>query len=283
VSAVPELVKITVRASDAHPDVLTVQDAMRQVLDVFALLKSGAKDESGLEWNLLRASTNSPFQVDGEAVSLRPSVDITVVARAQKMSLARNLREVIHGKLPDDPDFEVRVVKGLMARNLNGIGATEIDLGIGETIIVTPVIARAAMQTIEKRSPSTLYDMPHPREEIGSIEGTLSTLGTHWNAPAVRVHDYRTKSLVWCRLSAQLQKEFDGKTTFDDVWRHRRVRVRGRIKYDLDGGIDYVLATDILKQEERAAVPIERLRDPDFTGGLSIGEYLDRFRDGALG
>ena len=135
---------------------------------------------------------------------------------------------------------------------------------------------------LDKKSPSTLYDIVRPREEIGAVEGTLAQLGNHWNIPAIRIRDARTKLFVWCRLSAGLQREFEGKTTFDDVWKHRRVRVRGRIKYDTDGAIDYVLASDLQKIEERQ-VSLESIRDTEFTDGLSIVDYLDRFRDGSLG
>lgn len=255
---------------------------MRQVLDIFALLESGADEASGVEWKLVKASTNSPFHLEGEAVSLQPSVDITVVARAQKVFLARNLREVMHGTLPHDPDFETKTVRSIMARNLNGVGSTEIDLGIGGPIVLTPEIARVAIAALDKKSPSSLYDMARPREQIGSVEGKLAQLGTHWNHPAVRIHDDRTKLLIWCRITPALQKELGGKTTFDDVWRHRRVRARGRIKYDANGAIEYILANDVQRIEERQ-VPLESIRDPDFTGGLSIVEYLDRFRDGSLG
>lgn len=276
----PELVKITVRASEAHPDVLTVQDAMRQVLDIFAMLQG---DDAGVEWKLLRASTNSPFHIEGEAVSFIPNVDISVIARAQKTALARNLREVVSGRTPNDPEFEIKTAKGLLARNLNGIGSTEIDLGLGEPIVVTPTVARVAIQALD-RSPATsdLFEMPHPRDEIGSIEGKLLTLGTHWNHPAVLVQEGLSKVRVWCRLSADLAKTFESKTSFQDVWQHRPVRVRGRIKFDQSGNYDYVLASDIIRLEERS-VSLETIRDPDFTSGLSIVEYLDRFRDGALG
>ena len=36
----PERIKIIVRASGAHPDVLTIEDAMSQVLDIFEMLEN---------------------------------------------------------------------------------------------------------------------------------------------------------------------------------------------------------------------------------------------------
>lgn len=277
-----ERIKITIRASGAHPDVLTVEDAMRQVLDFFELLTKEGDDLPSVEWRLSKASINSPFHMEGEAISLHPSVDVTVVARAQKMALAKSLRDVVSNRLPSDPQFDTKIAKRFFERNMNGIGLTEIDFEMGNPVEVTPQVAKRAIEVIERRFDSGLYDFPHPKEELGSIEGTLSHVGTHRNEPAVRIIESRTKEKVWCRLSAELQRTFEGKTTFDDVWKHRRVRVRGRIKYESSGAIDYVLASDILKFDDRE-VSVDELRDPEFTSGLSVIEYLDRFRDGSLG
>jgi hypothetical protein len=274
---VPERIKITVRASSAHPDVLTVQDAMRQVLDVFAMLESAP----GVEWRLVKATTNSPLSIEGEAVSFEPSVDVSVVARAQKQNLARTLKEITHGKLPSDPEFPVNAAKRVLSRNLNGVGATEIDLEIGDPIRVTPKIAREAIEVLEKK-PVALFDIPAAREEIGSIEGRLTNVGTYHDYPAIRVLEHRHKRQVWCRLTSELQHVFQDKASFEDVWRNRRIMVRGRLKYRDDGDIDHVIANDI-RRIEPPEIALESIRDPDFTGGLSVAEYLDRFRDGTLG
>lgn len=272
-----ERIKITVRASGAHPDVLTVQDAMRQVLNFFEMLEN----VPGVEWKLAKASTNSPLYIEGEAVSLEPSVDVTVVARAQKQNLAKNLREITSGRFPPDPDFPIKSARKFLARNLNGIGLTEIDLEIGEPIIVTPRVAQDAIHVLEGR-PSALFEARRVREEVGSVEGTLQDVGTHYNIPAVRIIDSRTKDAVWCRLSVELQSQFQDKTTYADVWQHRRVIVRGRLRYDEDGDLEVVLATDI-RRIDAQKVSLEAIRDPNFTSGLSVIEYLNRFRDGTLG
>jgi hypothetical protein len=274
---VSERITITVRASGAHPDVLTVQDAMRQVLDFFEMLGT----TPGVEWKLVSATTNTPLSVVGEAISLVPSVDVTVIARAQKQALAQNLRDIFSGRPPSDPSFPIKIAKRALARNLNGIGATKIDFEHGEPITFTPRAAEEAIHTLEHK-PATFYDLAAAREEWGSVEGTLSDVATHYNVPAVRIIESRTRDPVWCRLSAELETEFQDKATFKDVWAHRRVRARGLIKYGEGGGILYMLANDVRRIEEKE-VSLELIKDPNFTGGLSIAEYLDRFRDGTLG
>lgn len=250
---------------------------MRQVLDIFEMLN----DVPGVEWKLVNASTNSPLTIQAEAVSFEPSVDVTVVARAQKQHLAKNFREVVRGEIPTDPDFKVNIAKRVLARNLNGVGKTEIDLEIGEPISVTPRIAQQAIESLEKKPPLGLYDSFVAREEIGSVEGKLSDVGTHYNYPAVKIVT-RAAGEIWCRLSPDLQERLFDKANYKDVWEHRRVIVRGRIKYRTDGILDYVLANDIRRIEE-PNVPLEAIADPAFTGGLSISDYLDRFREGTLG
>ena len=149
-----------------------------------------------------------------------------------------------------------------------------------EPIKVTPTIAKQAIAVLEAK-PAELFDAPTAREEIGSLEGTLQDVGTHYNFPAVKI-DNRQSGEVWCRLTEELQAEFQDKATYVDVWHHRRVIVRGRIKYNEEGGITYVIAHDIRRIETRD-ISLEQIKDKSFTGGLSIVEYLDRFRDGTFG
>jgi hypothetical protein len=238
------------------------------------------KDVPGVQWKLVSASTNSPLQVEAEAVSFEPSVDVTVVARTQKHNLARNLEKITRGEEPTDPDFKVAAARRVFARNLNGVGATDIDLEIGQPILITPRVARQAVDALAKK-PSELFEAIGARDEIGTVEGTLSDVGTHYNIPAAKILDVRGRE-VWCRLSPELQETLQDKARYKDVWHHSRVFVRGRIKYGSNGDVLYVVANDIRRVQPRE-ITLDEIRDPNFTGGLPIGEYLDRFRDGALG
>ena len=273
----PERIKITIRASSAHPDVLTVQDAMRQVLDIFDTIDR----EPGVEWRLLRAATNTPLFVEGEAISLEPSVDVSVVARMQKQAFAKNWRDIANGKIPDDPEFNVRAARRVLARNINGVGATEIDFEMGEPVTVTPTIARQVSVAFDE-NPNVLFEPVPAREEVGSIEGTLQGVSTYYGFPAVRILESRTRDFLWCRLSDELQSVFQNKAPYFDVWHHQRVMMRGRIKYNAKSEILSVFATDI-RRIDPPAVSLQDIKDANFTGGLSIPEYLDRFREGMLG
>lgn len=272
----PERIKMIVRESSAHPGVLTIQDAMQQVLDFFGMIEP----MPGVEWALINASTNSPLFIEAEARSFEASVDVSVVARAQKNSVARNLKEITAGRPPVDEDFRVSKAKTFLARNMNGVGATEIDLET-EVIKISPALAKVGLQALGKIK-DPLYQLPSARDEMGSLEGTLHDLGTHYNHPAVRILESRRKVFVWCRLSPDLQEELQDRTRYKDFWLHRRVVLRGRIWYGGDGDVDYMYTDDITRIPDKA-VSLEQIRDPDFTGGLSVAEYLDRFREGTLG
>ncbi|WP_315741835.1 hypothetical protein [Bradyrhizobium sp. SZCCHNR1075] len=276
----PEKVTVTISASSAHPDVLTIEDAMRQVLDIFDLLAAG---DTAVEWRLSSATTNSPLHIEAEAVSFEPAVDITVVARAQKQVVADGLREIADGHIPDTwDDKRVKIAKRLYERNLNGIGSTDIDFQQSGKIKVTPKFAQSAVSVLAKSPKADLYEFPRNRGEIGSIEGVFAHLSTYRNQPAIGVVETRTKSIVWCVLSPELQAKFADKADFEDFWRHRRVIVRGRIRYSANRAITQVVADDISRIEPKA-VALTAIKDTEFTSGLSTGEYLERFRDGALG
>lgn len=273
----PERITIDVVASGEHPDVLTIQDAMQQVLDFFNMLQ----DPPGVEWKLEKATTNTPLHVEAVAVSFAPSVDVSVVARQVKEHLARNLDALTSGKPPIDADFPIAAARRFLNRSLNGVGKTYIDLELGKPFTITPTIARVAVRAIERKV-SNIFDIPRAKSEIGSVEGTLKEVGTYYNHPAVMITTAVGGVDVWCRLEEDLQVIFQDKTTYADIWKHRRVMVRGQLNYADDGRLNVVDATDIRRLEPRE-VSLSELRDPRFTGGLSVTEYLDQFRDGLIG
>lgn len=280
-----EKVTITVRASGAHPDVLTVQDAMRQVLDLFELLSPS--DQQQFAWRLSYASTNSPFTAQGEAVSLVPDVDVTVIARTQKVELVRDLALVGRGEIPDrfKSGKSAEILKGLLKRNLNGVGSTEVRL-FEDTIplTVTPRFAEAAIQQLEvKETPTaeTGLRFGRPRVERGTVEGYFLEVGFHYKHPAIRILERKSKTAIWCKIDDEMRDKIAAEADYNDVWSRQRIRVKGKITYDQEGRIAQVLATHI-DRVKSTRVELDKIHDTDFSNGISTAEYLELLREGLL-
>jgi len=280
-----ERIKILVLPQGAQGN-LPVEDALRQVVDFFDLLSYSDDPASGeVVWQLIEAKTNSPpFSVVAEAASVTPGVIVDAVAKAQKEKFKRSLSEYKAGHAPSAwknalaqetaQNFIERIGKGMK---------TEIDLDpfspIHDKIILTDkdvAVAEQARYEIAEAEKTT------GKKQIGSIEGVLRDVTTYYNKPAVIVTERKTGARVTCIIPEAISHEFAARATFEDVWAHRRVIVRGQISYGKSGEIDSVSATSI-DQKEAHPIKVEQIRDKTFTNGLSVTEYLEKLREGELG
>ena len=282
-----ERATIIVRPSVAHPEVLTIQDARRQVSDLFDILTPDDQSSGGLVWNLSIASTNSPLTVVGEAASLDPAINVSVLARLQKQAMAEQLRSLASGVRPTRAISKRNhsIYRRVMQRLINGIGRTDAIFDEPETaILITPEFAEAAINALakEEREFDALLLQDREREEIGSIEGYLLEVGTNYNKPAILIRERKSGSDVWCLVDSGLKERISQESSFEDVWDHRRVIVRGRISFNKQGAIVRVLATSVARVASRQ-MTLHDIKDPNFTGGMSAIEYLERLREGELG
>lgn len=282
-----ERVTITVRASATHPDILSVQDAMRQVLDYFDLLMPEEDDAQNLVWNLSLASTNSPLTVVGEPVSLVHDVDVSIIARAQRTLVAEQFRALVSGTRPARRLSPKRreTMNRLFKRNMNGIGRTDAFLDTPENpVIITPKFAEAGIRALsnEEREFDSFVLEDRGREEIGSIEGMLIDVGTDYNQPALLVRERKSGQEIWCRVPQELKHKISDEARFEDVWDRQRVIVRGRISHDSNGVITRVKAQSVERITPRQ-MTINDIKDQNFTGNMSAAEYLEKLREGELG
>lgn len=282
-----ERVKITVQSSASHPDVLSVQDAMRQVLDFFDLLTPDDEEASHLVWNLKLASTNSPLTVEGEAVSLSPDLDVSVLAIQQKAFVEDSLNSIRQGRSPSRALSRRRrsTLRRLFVRNMNGIGKTEAVLNRpSEPVLVTPAIAQQGVRflDVEESEMDALLLSDRQREEYGSIEGVLLDVGTEYTRPAILIKNRKDGEEVWCRVSKEHLQEISNSVSFEDVWDRRRVLVKGRIKFNDHGQIVRMYADSVRPIKSRK-MTLHDIVDPDFTSGNSTKDYLDSLREGSVG
>jgi len=282
-----ECVTIIVRPSAAHPELLTIHDAMRQVSDFFEILTPDEQSGGGLVWKLSIASTNSPLTVVGQAASFDPAIDVTMIARLQKQAAAEQLRSLAAGRRPISAISKrcQPIYRRIMQRNINGIGQTDaIFDGLESAIFITPDSAASAIDALtrEESAFDALLLTDRGREEIGSIEGHLLEVGTNYNKPAILVRERTSGAEVWCLVDAGLKEKISQESRFEDVWDHKRVIVRGRISFNKQGAIVRVLATSVTGVSPRQ-MTLNDIKDPNFTDGLSAVEYLERLREGELG
>jgi hypothetical protein len=277
--------KITVVASAEHPEVLDVRDAMRQVLDYFDLLTD--QGQPTVVWNLTFASTNSPFTAEGTPVDLRTKAAAYGLIDEYVKRVDRGLWKMANGEPVDTdfPDEKREAAKRLLKRNMNGIGRTVIKVsGMEKPLEIEKHKAKIALDALQSHG-SAVYDYlfgTFARKEVGSIEGRIVELGTDYEEPKITVKEHRTGRDITCRISKEAHDEIAGVLTASDVWRHRRVRVKGILNFDPSGKLVRVYDGRISYIDPKE-VKVSDLRDPEFTGGLPAYDYLDRLRDGRLG
>lgn len=273
--------RITVEPSAKHPDVLSIHDAMQQVLDFFDLLTD--QDNANVVWNLTFASIQSPFVVEGAPVDLRTNTAAFSAVETHVRTIECAFNSIVAGD-PLDRDFPVEQLKSterFLERNTNGIGRTECTFGSdAPAVTIDPRIAERAL-TVIRREPDILHNYlfsTFARREVGSIQGQIVEIGTHYDKPAVHVCEHPTDRDIWCQVDERALGEIEKMITAGDVWQHRRVTVHGELSYDSSGQLVRVYEGRLTYIDAKYIDP-EDLYDPEFTEGLPAHEYLDRLRE----
>lgn len=263
---------ITVLPSAEHPDYLTIQDAMLQIADLFALLKG-----EGVDWKLVSASTNSPFTAVGEMVAPQNAPAALLASAQLSMDEAyQGLTDVLAGEEPR-ADLDLPLLKRVLARNLNGVGLTEISFDDRPLVQITPTTAQEGLDAVTGPAPVTA-----PRRVRGTLEGDLIDAGQYRRQPALKFRERTRGRILWCRIPQNLEEEFAGATSLSDVWKNARVRLRGWIEYSPRGEIAGMTAEKIQHVRPRR-LTFEQIHDDNFTEGMDSITYLERLREGDLG
>lgn len=277
-------ISITVEAPEKHPDILDVRDAMQQVLDFFDLLTD--EGEENVVWNLASASTNSPFTVEGEPVDLRTKAAATFAVAPRIAAVEAGLQRVAAGEDWGEafPIEKLTIATRILRRSAEGIGITRVKFRDDDVIQINKNTALSYFKKIEERSDSlyTYLFARKPRREYGSVEGRVATLGTDYDQPSIIIRDANTGREFPCRVDAHVLEKVRETMKAGDIWDHRRVRVRGVINFDKDGNVLRVYDGKI-QFVDPGNVSLSNLRDPAFTEGYTVSEYLDRFMEGDFG
>jgi hypothetical protein len=277
-------IKLSVRAR-GEVDSPTVEDLLDQVRDHFEILKGveQAIAEDGtnaIEWRIVSATTNSPIAFEAKAFARDFAVNIDQRVELVTRQTALGLRQLEEGG--ERPSYFTDKVllraEKLFERVTNGLDKTIIDFGKDLPVLdITPTVARRAAANIQR----VLKPENKPYEELGSVEGSVDSIERDgWGKPIVRVRLRLTGEVIKCFVSGEALKLFEGHQ-IRDVWRGRRVRLHGKLKYKGLGLLSQVEAFDVKFLRDRKDLPdVEDILDDNFTGGLRTEDYLTRIRNG---
>lgn len=283
----PETVTVTIRSSVGEDAPLTVDDAMRQILDFFQLLEAAGGEEAALiAWQLVEISINSPLHATARAVAKVPGIDVAPIARREKNALAHSIEDmVLHAEVPDWMDDATRArAKSLFARNTNGIGRTDIQFYEDTPLtIIDQRTARAAVTAIDQAEKvRTVPRQDLSRIEMGSVEGDVLVTGPYRGQPAIQIRERLSGSEIWCVFSPELAETAGPQHSWAETWTNRRVFVTGQITFSRDGRIRHVYALG-MEDVDPKPLTYKDIADPNFTGGLGVSEYISSLWEEEVG
>lgn len=286
-----EYIIITVHPAPHQAEDLTVSDALRQVLDLVEIVEqadASEGDDVGIVWRLKRATTNSPVTFQVEATSSDPSVSVAMRAANAKQTFEEGMNSLLKcGLRPNWMDLPaLKVVKRVLARNLNGIGHTDIRFEEDATqagVLISPQLAQQGTLVIEKSILDEELSGPNlARTEYGSAEGNIISATIYHNQPALVLKERLSGDRVTCVLSAGAAGEIGPHHSWAEVWSGRRVLVSGAVHYNGDGRTERIDAETLRIVQERE-IPLVEMRALDITGGLNPIAYLDLIREAENG
>lgn len=284
-----ERVTLTVRSNIGEEGPLTVEDAMRQILDFFEVLVDAQEEEENgrsVSWQLVNISMQSPLEASAEPFAFDPAIATEIIARRAKNRVVHAFNEITTtGRVPSWVKPSTREkVRRILKRNTNGIGRTDIKISDSEPIVaIVEKSARAGLLTLDRSDLETAAAQEDfSRTEIGSIEGDVIQTTTYHKKPALVIRDRVSGHDVVCVLSSDLADAVGPHHRWDEVWHSRRVLIGGELFYRPDGQVARIGATEFATIEPMELTSVE-ITDKNFTGGLSPVKYLEKIREGGRG
>lgn len=273
-----EAIKIVVQGNDEQGGYLSVQDALNQLLDSLALVSDSIDEDvrRDLDWNLVEMTMNSPLVASVEPICRNQCrLDFTSAVRKATEKTDGILRELIETKrIPSRvTDSGQEVVKRLLERNANGVFRTDFYWpGHEDPVSVDAPVAKEVLEGM--RAIESVGGIAFQGTELGSIEGNVVGAITHYGNPAVRIRHRVSEKEVTCVIPPNLRKKLGEEHSWNEVWAGRRFIVTGEVKRKASGDVSQLLVAD-MHEVDVEEVDLDRIADPDFTGGKSPVEYLD--------
>jgi hypothetical protein len=278
---------ITIHPAKSDDGLLSVEDAMQQVADIIKLheeaLHALSSPGDAFEWQLLRASTNSPFTIVALAVGTGAEGDPAPLVRRVTSAVSSGLRDVmVHGEAPAwMGNSALTLTRSLLARNQNGIGSTEFGTDEANVVAIDRSAADSGMRALRAISGTIAESELSERESWGEIVGRMVMVGRHYQRSAIAIHNEQY-GLVWCYVADALRERFGSEHRMDEVWKGKLIGVEGTLVYGTGGKLKRIDATDIREMSDTPPINLDSVVDPDFMGGLDPTEYLRQLYEGEL-
>ena len=280
-------VKFTITGHGEGTDAPNVEDMLDQLRDFIDILRGVEEAASGssvsaIVWRVVDAKRNSPLALEIEpfardyATNIDQRVNIVISETAYGLATLQHRPE--RPKYFTDPIM--RKVQRTFNRVTNGIERSGIDFGTDlPKMDITATAGRNASRNVEL----VLTRPDRPYRELGSLEGYLQSVERDgFGRRVVHIRDRITGDLVKCLVDGEAAQTLET-LEVKDVWRSQRIVASGMLFFRSLGSIDHIIADSIRILKARSDVPsFADIVDPDFTGGLSSVEYLEKLRDGSL-
>ena len=273
-----------VQPSGGETRPLTVDDAMHQVLDLVDWLCASAKaseTDGSYRWVLKKATTNTPLTIEIEPETTVPDFIPEKQADEDFERAVIGLREIIDdGGIPRWLDKTgLDVGKRLLRRNMSGVGLTKVYRA-GEEVAavhITPATSERALESIRLYEAPVCGELPQ-HQSYGECVGCFQSTGDYHRRPAFWIK-VKNGEVITCRLTPETAHSIGGERTLDEVWEGRLVRVIGVKHYDGVGDVRFV-EVESVEDLEITRAALESVVDPDFTGGQSARDYIEKLREG---
>lgn len=274
---------ITVVQPEGAGSMLSVEDAMTQVLSAVRLLKKADPGDptdldEGIEWLLESASTNSPLRV----VAIPYSRNAKSLGR-RVATATKRFRRATRGHLTTDDsrewwDKEAEQLLRTVIGDRPGLSA-EVRMDFGDGHVedlrshkIDAVSMLATMNPVAVVVPAKVAQ--------GEIEGRLVSAGTYYSHPALQLQT-RLYGEVQCVIPDSMIDRFGQQHTLNEVWRERRVAITGRMHYAEGGKLIKVDVIDV-RGINTKSISLSELQDSEFAAGLSPVEFMGKRRDGEI-
>lgn len=282
-----ERIVITVHPPPSDSTLLTVADAMQQVLDALRLFEEAGRamvsPNESFDWRLEQASAESPFTVTAIAIAKNPQIDVTSHVRTVKSAVSSGLNDLFVEQTPPwwmGPEA-INVARSVFSRNMNGVWRTDIQITPTDTITIDQNKASDGISALGAIAAISIGDDLAERTAWGEIEGVMVAAGRYRNKPAIQIRT-EMHGFVWCQLSPELIEKFGAEHKMADVWEGKSLGVQGRLMYAAGGKLSRIEADDIREMPAVAPIDLVTVLDPDFTAGLDPIEYLRKLHEGDL-